>query len=160
MTAPEPVECRFLILAERVAREAMDVAASAHNVSISELMAPGRCRSIVAHARQIAMYLAHVVGGMSLTEISNAFGRDRTTAAHACHAIEDRRESGAFDEQMAGLEGKLRARVAAIVQMQRARARPPLALPPFARRPRGGLTLRRGPRLKARSALRGRRRRP
>ncbi|MEJ1157976.1 helix-turn-helix domain-containing protein [Prosthecomicrobium sp. N25] len=46
----------------------------------------------VALARQVAMYLCHVRLGMSLTDIGSAFGRDRTTVAHACRLIEDRRD--------------------------------------------------------------------
>lgn len=35
----------------------------------------------VALARQTAMYLAHTVGGLSLTEVGHMFERDRTTVA-------------------------------------------------------------------------------
>jgi len=49
------------------------------------------------HIRQIAMYLARVVAQISLTDIGRAFGRDRTTVAHACRIVEDRRDDAAYD---------------------------------------------------------------
>lgn len=57
-----------------------------------------------ALARQVAMYLTHVVCGMSLTEVGSLFDRDRTTVAHACGLIEDRRDDPAFDRVLELLE--------------------------------------------------------
>lgn len=50
-----------------------------------------------AFARQLAMYLAHTGFGMSYYRVSIAFGRDRSTIAHACHLIEDKRDDAKFD---------------------------------------------------------------
>lgn len=50
-----------------------------------------------AHARQVAMYLAHVTCNLSLTDVGRMFGRDRTTVAHACARIEDERDDPVFD---------------------------------------------------------------
>jgi chromosomal replication initiation ATPase DnaA len=50
------------------------------------------------------MYLAHVGFGMSLARVAAAFGRDRSTVAHACHLVENRRDEAAFDAWMAQLE--------------------------------------------------------
>lgn len=55
-------------------------------------------------ARQIAMYLAHVAFGLSFDVIGQAFGRDRTTVAHACRAVEDGRDDIWFDCRIATLE--------------------------------------------------------
>jgi chromosomal replication initiation ATPase DnaA len=63
-----------------------------------------RGRAKVALARQVAMYLAHVGCGMSLTETGRLFGRDRTTVAHACGVIEDRRDDPLFDRVLDLLE--------------------------------------------------------
>ena len=51
-------------------------------------------RGVLAHsqARQIAMYLAHVACGLTMTQIGQLYCRDRTTVAHACHVIEDLRD--------------------------------------------------------------------
>lgn len=59
-----------------------------------------RGRARVALARQVAMYLAHVVFGLSLTQVGLVFGRDRTTVAHACSVIEDRRDDACFDRAL------------------------------------------------------------
>jgi chromosomal replication initiation ATPase DnaA len=63
-----------------------------------------RGRAKVALARQVAMYLAHVGCGMSLTETGRLFDRDRTTVAHACGIIEDRRDDPLFDRALDLLE--------------------------------------------------------
>jgi hypothetical protein len=63
-----------------------------------------RGRARVALARQVAMYLAHVGCGLSLTETGRLFGRDRTTVAHACGVIEDRRDDPVFDRALDLLE--------------------------------------------------------
>lgn len=61
----------------------------------------------VAFARQVAMYLAHVACGLTLTQVGYIFGRDRTTVAHACGVIEDRRDDPVFDRSLELLEGVL-----------------------------------------------------
>ena len=87
--------------------------AAAFVVPITELRAPTRRRAPIALARQSAMYLAHVAFGLSFTEIGRAFGRDRTTAAHACRRIEDRRREARLDSALADLEHALRRNRAA-----------------------------------------------
>ena len=51
---------------------------------------------------------AHVAFELPLSRVALAFGRDRSTAAHACHRIEDRRDDRAFDDYMDALEAALR----------------------------------------------------
>lgn len=63
-----------------------------------------RGRAKVALARQVAMYLAHVACGLTLTDTGRLFGRDRTTVAHACGVIEDRRDDPLFDRALDLLE--------------------------------------------------------
>jgi chromosomal replication initiation ATPase DnaA len=58
----------------------------------------------VALARQVAMYLAHVGCGLSLTAAGSLFGRDRTTVAHACLIVEDRRNNLVFNHAVDLLE--------------------------------------------------------
>ncbi len=64
-----------------------------------------------ARARQLAMYLSHVVLGRTLTEIGHAFGRDRTTVSYACALIEDMRDDPAFDEEVTQFEQRLESMV-------------------------------------------------
>lgn len=90
------------------ARLAQSAVAYAFGISQRELEAPTRRSREAALARQAAMYLAHVAFELPLTRVALAFGRDRTTAAHACHRIEDRRDDRAFDDYMDALEAALR----------------------------------------------------
>ena len=79
------------------------------HVPIRLLIHKSRCRSGTARARQLAMYLSHVVLGRTLTEIGDAFGRDRTTVSHACGVIEDMRDDPAFDAEVTALERRIEA---------------------------------------------------
>jgi hypothetical protein len=90
------------------ARLAADVAAYALNVRAEEILDLRRGRAEVAFARQVAVYLCHVALDMSLSRIAFVFGRDRSTVAHACHTMEDRREEPHFDLWIGGLETMLR----------------------------------------------------
>ncbi|MEI2384615.1 helix-turn-helix domain-containing protein [Breoghania sp. JC706] len=78
--------------------------AAVFGVAPDALTAPTRSSATVAFARQIAMYVAHVSFGLSLTEVGRRFGRDRTTAGHACRMVEDRRDDPAFDGMLAAIE--------------------------------------------------------
>lgn len=53
-----------------------------------------------ALARQVAMYVAHVNCGLTLTDVGRLFGRDRTTVAHACLHVEIRRDDALFDRAL------------------------------------------------------------
>lgn len=90
------------------ARLAAAVSGFALGAEQEEILAPTRGAAAAAFARQLAMYLAHVAFEMSLSRIAIAFGRDRSTVAHACHLIEDRRDDAAFDAWIDGLEAMLR----------------------------------------------------
>jgi chromosomal replication initiation ATPase DnaA len=63
-----------------------------------------RGQAKVALARQTGMYLAHVACGLTLTQVGQLFERDRTTVAHACMVIEDRRDDAVFDRVLELLE--------------------------------------------------------
>ena len=93
--------------------------AAAFTIPIGELRTPERRSARAAFARQSAMYLAHVTFGLNYSEVARAFGRDRTTAAHACQLIEDRRDDPAVDAVLGSLEdacGMLRRKLSAPVQ--------------------------------------------
>lgn len=74
------------------------------DISFRDMRRASRGRANVALARQVAMYLAHVQFGLTLTEVGRVFGRDRTTVAHACAVVEDRRDNPAFDYMLELLE--------------------------------------------------------
>jgi chromosomal replication initiation ATPase DnaA len=77
-------------------------------VAGNDLWSGTRGRPRVAFARQVAMYLAHVGCGLTMTEVGHLFARDRTTVAYACGIIEDRRDDPSFDYSLELLEGGLR----------------------------------------------------
>jgi chromosomal replication initiation ATPase DnaA len=78
--------------------------ASAFALTPGAIRGPQRGRATAAFARQVAMYLTHTRLGLSFTEAGAYFGRDRTTAAHACRRIEDKREDPAVDAILDVLE--------------------------------------------------------
>ncbi len=77
-------------------------------IPAGELCAATRRRAPVAFARQVAMYLTHVAYSMPLAHVGAAFGRDRTTASHACRLVEDRRDDPGLDSLLTALEQGLR----------------------------------------------------
>jgi chromosomal replication initiation ATPase DnaA len=78
--------------------------ARAFDVDPELLRMPTRGPARVAMARQVVMYLAHVACGISLTDTGELLERDRTTVAHACQVVEDRREDPTFDRAISLLE--------------------------------------------------------
>ena len=107
-------------------REAQVLVARAFAIPADDLRQASRCRAPVALARQAAMYLANVAGGVNLTQVGQGFGRDRTTVAHACARIEDLRDDPRFDLSLTLLEGALRQSVR-LPDLAAARAGPPPA---------------------------------
>jgi chromosomal replication initiation ATPase DnaA len=57
--------------------------AAVFEVGIEDLRGKTRGSARTAFARQVAMYLAHVGCGVSLTEVGHLFDRDRSTVARA-----------------------------------------------------------------------------
>jgi chromosomal replication initiation ATPase DnaA len=87
---------------------AQTLVAHIYDVRLDELSAPTRGGPRAALARQVAMYLAHVVFKMSVVEIALAFGRQPSTACHAVHHVEDLRDDEGFDRTVLYLEAMLR----------------------------------------------------
>lgn len=99
---PEPVLTREFLCGTVAAVFEVDAELLAHH---------SRGRARVALARQVAMYLAHVVCELSLTAVGRLFGRDRSTVAHACRRIENAREGPQFDRAVAKVEHSVRMMV-------------------------------------------------
>jgi len=87
--------------------------AQVYDVTVEDLRARTRRHPRTALARQIAMYLSHIVLRMSFAEIGTAFGRRRSTACHALHHIEDLRDDPELDRTLLQLEVLLRQTVGA-----------------------------------------------
>jgi chromosomal replication initiation ATPase DnaA len=83
--------------------------AAAFDVAPGDLRRPTRGRQEVARARQVGIYLARTVFGMTLSDAGRLFRRDRTTAAHACRLVEDLRDDPRFDRIVTALEDDVRA---------------------------------------------------
>jgi chromosomal replication initiation ATPase DnaA len=81
--------------------------AAAFAVRAADIESASRGPAATARARQAAIYLARVVLGMTFVEAGRLYGRDRTTAAHACRVIEDLRDDERFDRLLAQLEARL-----------------------------------------------------
>jgi hypothetical protein len=95
---PDPAAARVLALVS-------------HQRQVSKLLLlhSSRCGASIAEARQVAMYLTHVVLRRTYAEVGDIFGRDRTTVSHACARIEDLRELPDFDAELARLETAIAA---------------------------------------------------
>jgi hypothetical protein len=84
--------------------------AAARGVTTEQLLSSSRGEAEVAQARQLAMYLMHVVLGRIYLDVGRFFGRDRTTVSYACALIEDLREDPQFDAEVSRLERRLEMR--------------------------------------------------
>lgn len=96
------------------ARLAEAAVAAIRHIPPNTLRATRRGRAPAAQARQTAMYLAHVVFGLTFTRVGSCFGRDRTTVRHACAVIEDRRDDPLQEFALAALEVALLALMRAL----------------------------------------------
>jgi chromosomal replication initiation ATPase DnaA len=83
--------------------------AQAYGVALDEMRSATRCTSQAAFARQIAMYLAHVVFSLSIGVVAQAFARDRSTVCYAIQRIEALRDDPDLDRTLGWLETLLHA---------------------------------------------------
>ena len=83
--------------------------AFATGVSALEVASIRRNGVEAARARQVAMYLAHTGLSWPLGRVALAFGRDRSTVAHACAKVEDWRDDAVIDARLVELEACLQA---------------------------------------------------
>ena len=97
----------FLVAGQRALLVQMAVAETT-GVELTQICAAKRGDPKSALARQMAMYLCHLVFEMNRTQVGLAFGRDRKTVRHALQRIEDLREDYEFDRALSWLESSLR----------------------------------------------------
>jgi chromosomal replication initiator protein len=97
---PTSARCDVSTIVKRVA--------SAFAVSEADLLGASRLRSVL-RSRQVAMYLARELTGLSLPRLGSAFGgRDHTTVLHACRKVEEEIATDpAFGKQVSELRGAL-----------------------------------------------------
>ena len=87
---------------------AQAIVAHVYGVPLHDMRAETRGAPRAALARQVAMYLTHIVFGMSSGQIAQAFARHKATAHHALHHVEDLRDDAEFDRTLRFLETMLR----------------------------------------------------
>ena len=95
---------RLRIAPPALARLIEALVASVFGIAEIDLLGRSRGRARIALARQVAMYLARVVGRLRFDEVARVFGRDRSTVRHACHVVEDRRDDPDFNLTLDHLE--------------------------------------------------------
>lgn len=122
LSPPSSASARTLAIARRcLAERASEASAAAWRaVPPRTLRHASRCVAPVASARQAAIYFAHVVFAANLTRAGRIFGRDRTTARHACSRMEDWRDDPRIDRAFDALEPALRSWVRAFSPDDRA----------------------------------------
>ena len=92
-----------------MARLAEVTAATLARMPVTSLRHAARGKAPAARTRQTAMYLAHVVFGLSLTRVGISFGRDRTTVRHACRLVEETRDDARVEFGLSATEAGLLA---------------------------------------------------
>lgn len=97
-----------LIRRDAAAARVLTLVATARGVPTECLLGRSRPKEIAA-ARQIAMYLVHVMLSRTLAEVGSLFRRDRTTVGYACALVEDRRDDRTFDDKLCEIEAKITA---------------------------------------------------
>ncbi|MFO0806550.1 MAG: helix-turn-helix domain-containing protein [Gemmataceae bacterium] len=115
MPGPLPLDAaqvrRMLLAAGRAPAGRTDVnrvvkhVAAAFDISQKELLGGSRLKRVM-WPRQVAMFLAREVCGLSLPRLGAAFGRDHTTILHACRKVE---AEAARDAVLAGRLRQLHA---------------------------------------------------
>jgi chromosomal replication initiation ATPase DnaA len=74
------------------------------HVTMRSLLGRARGCAKVAAARQLAMYLIHVLLGRPQDVVGRLFGRDASTVSHACRTIEDLRDNPPLETEIASIE--------------------------------------------------------
>jgi chromosomal replication initiation ATPase DnaA len=98
------------LLAQLVAHE--------RRVALTHLLRRSRGSGHAASARQLAIYLAHVLLERPQDVVADLFQRKRTTVAHSVQAVEDLRDDPRIEAEIERIELQLEA--ARTVEMQHA----------------------------------------
>ena len=102
---PDDDQREIVNLLDEQSRRAIEIAVSqVFGIAHGTLNLETRGCAHAARARQVAMYLAHVACGLTMTDAGRLFSRDRSTVSHACGVIEDRRDDINFNHALDLLE--------------------------------------------------------
>jgi chromosomal replication initiation ATPase DnaA len=86
----------------------IDDVCQSYNVTLEKMQSKTRLRSIV-DARQVCMYLLRKFTNMSYRDIGLLFGRDHSTAIHACKSVEGNAYYGDYKYKVEKIEKRLNA---------------------------------------------------
>jgi len=87
-----------------VCRIAQKITAEMVMITGSRMLERRDRRRMLCHVRQIAMYACHTALQLTQQDIAGGFGRHRSTVAHACMIVEQRRDDTAFDDFVSAIE--------------------------------------------------------
>jgi chromosomal replication initiation ATPase DnaA len=73
-------------------------------IPLCHLLGDKRGILAAAEARQLAMYLLHVLLGRPQDAVGELLGRERSTVSYACHLMEDKRDDPVFEAEIALIE--------------------------------------------------------
>ncbi|WDI32226.1 helix-turn-helix domain-containing protein [Hyphococcus flavus] len=113
---PKKSDCAARRKVKLIARLSKEVVCEAYGIPHAELLANDRRSIGLAKARQVAMYLSHVIGRLTLNEVAIEYYRDRSTVSHACINVEDSRDSPVIEMQLDFMERRLRDRLEALCE--------------------------------------------
>lgn len=86
----------------------LSLVASIYDVPVGELVHVTRGSNKAVAARQVAMYLSHIVLAMTITDLAKAFHRRPSSTLHAVRRVEAMRENAKVDLTLSWLESFLR----------------------------------------------------
>lgn len=84
------------------------IIAQERGVAMSKMLRFSRGSGRAASARQLAIYLSHILLERPQDVVGHLFSRDRSTVVHSVNAIEDRRDDPKLEAEIARIEARLR----------------------------------------------------
>lgn len=103
---------------EELGRILAEAVGGAMSIDPGGLSRRGRGDARTAFARHVAIYIARTRLGFSFTAAGRLFDRDRTTAAHACRRVEERRDELWADELIERIDRAVGQRAASAVRQE------------------------------------------
>ena len=84
------------------------IIAQERGVAMSKMLRRSRGSGRAASARQLAIYLSHILLERPQDVVGYLFSRDRSTVVHSVNAVEDRRDNPKLEAELVRIEARLR----------------------------------------------------
>jgi chromosomal replication initiation ATPase DnaA len=84
------------------------IVAQERGVSLTRMLRRSRGSGRAASARQLAIYLSHILLERPQDVVAELFSRDRSTVVHSVKAVEDRRDNARLEAEILRIETRLR----------------------------------------------------